>query len=368
VLAYAQDFGSEPFRTFVTTHQRKLHELLEDAREWKNAKAEAAEERATDWELVRRLAAQECACPGGLCRWWEAADEFLKKNAGTIDRKWLAACLARIIQHGPSKHVRVPTIIGPTNAIKSTIMNAIEDVYGYKSVMHRPSETATMALANLVKQKQKKKFIYWDDFRPVEYAVRGTVPVGTFLTLFGGQYLEIKVSQSSQSGYPDIKWDRGAAITAKEEGLWDPCYNVGPGMMAVTHEDVKHMQSRCEVFRATATLATDQFAEVPKCGPSFSRYVVLESLAFAAEKGPCPAPRELQGRKMPSLAQGAAAAWAAVRAASAVQAGAAADVDEEPAIAAVRAAEPMRNAGLDDADDVFAGQDEDESAQADPYG
>ena len=67
--------------------------------------------------------------------------------------------------------------------------------------------------------KEGKCFMYFDEFRPLEFAARGTVPVGTFLSLFSGGPLELTRSQSFHDGSASVRWTRGAAMTAKEEGL-----------------------------------------------------------------------------------------------------------------------------------------------------
>ena len=61
----------------------------------------------------------------------------------------------------------------------------------------------------------------WDDYRPVQYAQK-TVEVSTVLSLYNGLPFEVQVSQSFHDGNPDFWWDRGAVVTAPEEGLWDP--------------------------------------------------------------------------------------------------------------------------------------------------
>ena len=301
VMEYMQSSGSDNMRAFATRHQRRLEEFIDDAQQWAGAPADAAADRESDWGLIQRKARQSCSCPGGLCQWWEAADDFLTRNAASIDRKRLAACLAKVIAEGPSKTARVPMIIGPTNAVKSTLFNPIDDVFGYSAVAHRPSEKASMALTSLT--KQRKRFIFWDDYRPVEYASRGTVPVGTFLTLFGGQHLEIQVSQSWNNGHPDIKWRKGAALTAKEEGLWDLMMPM-PGMTPVSREDIRHMQSRVEQFRAGFAIPEGQMVHVPNCGPSFCRWLIAESASFDFERGIAPVPRALRGRQLPPLPAG----------------------------------------------------------------
>ena len=158
-----------------------------------------------------------------------------------------------------------------------------------------------MALANI--SKEQKRFIYWDEYRPVEFAARGTVPVGTFLSLFSGCALELTVSQSFNNGNADMRWKRGAAMTAKEEGLWDPVPPL-PGLVPVTKEDIKHMQSRVHQFFARVAVprveGADEFAEVPDCKESFSRWLVLEATMSANRFVERPLPR-LAGRALPPL-------------------------------------------------------------------
>ena len=38
----------------------------------------------------------------------------------------------------------------------------------FANVVHRPGEKASMTLANIV--KSNKRFIFWDEYRPVEFA------------------------------------------------------------------------------------------------------------------------------------------------------------------------------------------------------
>ena len=238
-----------------------------------------------------------CPCAGGTCRWWQAADEFLRRNAAGINRAELAACLAAVIRNGPSKTSRVPLIVGPTNAAKSTIFNPIISVFGFSNVLHRPGEKATMALANCV--KKGKRFIYWDEYRPVEYAARDTVPVGTFLSLFGGGSLEIQVSQTFNNGNAEFQWKRGVAMTAKADGLWDPIPALA-GMVPVTREDITHMQSRVHQFHATAPVPENVVADVPNCRESFCRWLLVEAAEFASRHVERPL-RELPGRAVPVL-------------------------------------------------------------------
>ena len=74
----------------------------------------------------------------------------------------------------------------------------------------------------------------------------------------------ILVSQSFNDGHPDMEYRKGAAMTAKEEGLWDPIGNV-------SREEIKHMQARVEIFRATHVVGknSDDFDHSPECAESW---------------------------------------------------------------------------------------------------
>jgi hypothetical protein len=296
VLEYAQKKGSASLQAFVSKHQRKLQELLEDADQWMRAAADAAHERQSDWDLIQSLAKKTCNCGGGVCQWYEAADEFFNNNAATINRREFAGCLAKVIRHGPGKNSRVPLIAGATNASKSTVLSPTLKVFGFKAVVHRPSEKASMALTNVT--KKGKRFIFWDEYRPVEYAARGTVPVGSFLSLLGGTSLEVQVSQSFQSGHEEIVWRRGAALTAKEEGLWDPLPCL-PGLVPVNREDIRHMQSRVHQFNALVQVP-GAMVKIPDCAESFCRWLLVDAAAFATSHVERPL-RKLQGRALPPL-------------------------------------------------------------------
>jgi hypothetical protein len=297
VLAYAREKGSAVLRAFVIRHQRQLAELIEDVEQWEGAPAAAAKERQSDWELIQELARGTCECGGGVCQWWEAADDFFTRCHETIDRKAFAASLAQVISQGPGKHARVPLVVGATNAAKSTVLKPLVPTFGFSNVVHRPSEKASMALANIA--RRGKRFIFWDEYRPVEFAARSSVPVGTFLSLFGGMPLELQVSQSFHNGNAETRWRRGAAMTAKEEGLWDPIPAI-PGLMPVSKEDIRHMQSRVRQFLAVAPILDAQVAEVPECKESFCRWLVIDAGQFATGTVERPM-RRLRGRALPAL-------------------------------------------------------------------
>ena len=302
VLHYAQDRGSHAMREFVVKNQRKLDDLLSDVKQWASAAEVAADERRSDWQLVNKLARQRCACGNGVCQWWEAAETFFERNSGTIDRQALASSLARVICHGPTKTSRVPLIVGCTNSGKSTMLTPTTKVFGFANVVHRPGEKATMALANVT--KARKRFIFWDEYRPVELAARGSVPVGTFLSLFGGAPLEIQVSQSFNDGNAELIWRKGAAMTAKEEGLWDALPSL-PGLTPVTREDIRHMQSRVEQFHATVPVPPGSLAAIPDCKETWCRWLVADAATFATRSVERPV-RVLAGRPPPRLPDGEA--------------------------------------------------------------
>ena len=128
------------------------------------------------FENRKKIASELEAAVVGLL----AIDDFFEKNP-KFDRGWLAASLRNIIVKGSQKTVRVPFIIGPSNSGKSTYFNPIDPVFGKKRVIHRPPETSPYGLTQLLRPGMR--FIYWDEYRPVEFAARGAVPVGSFLSL-----------------------------------------------------------------------------------------------------------------------------------------------------------------------------------------
>ncbi len=225
--------------------------------------------------------------------WWAAAEAFFQRNPG-LDRHLLAAALRKVIVEGPSKTARVPLLVGPSNAGKTTVLEPIYALFGDGHVFHKPKVGASCPLSGLVKGR---RFILFDDYRPVEYAAlprdNPTVSVTTFLALFQGQPFDIQVSQSFHDGHPSVTWRRGAAMTAKLEGLWDP-------MGAVAREDIRHMQSRVLQFEAQAALEPGAFVPVPRCGASFARWLVADSAAYASRPAAAPAP-SLPRRPLPLL-------------------------------------------------------------------
>ena len=150
------------------------------------------------------------------------------------------------------------------------------------------------------KLPQNKRFIYFDEYRPVEYAAlprdNPTVSPTTFLALFQGQPFDVQVSQSFNNGHPEMTWHRGAAMTAKEEGLWDP---IG----IVTREEIRHMKSRVLQFTASHIIDECDFVTPPMCKESWARWVVTDSALFATRPGPRPPP-QLRRRALPTLPLG----------------------------------------------------------------
>ena len=285
VLSYAQAKGSVQLQNFVCRNQAKLPELLAHATAWQGAEADAATERESDWALIVRLSSGSCAC-GPVCVWAKAAASFCERNAATLDGDALAACLAKVICEGPSKTARVPLIAGVSNAGKSTLLDPLDNVFGPDKVLHTPALGATMPLANLALGSWKR-FIYWDEFRPVEFAAlparQPTVPAITFMKLFSGQRLEVQVSQSLNNGNKDICWTHGAAFTAKAEGLWDMQGHVSA-------EDIRHMQNRVWQFDACSALPDAALQAMPKCKETFCKWLVSSAARFATRAVPAVLP------------------------------------------------------------------------------
>lgn len=278
-LRYVQDHGTDAMRAFATNNQRRLREFLEDAVEWRDARQVAAEEELTDWALLC-LAAETPCCHGEECQYRLATEEIFDKNAKSFDRRHLAASLRKVIVSGPGKDARVPFLTGCTNSGKSTVVDSFDDLYGAPRVLHLPAiSDGKYALANWVKDK---RFAYWDEFSPVEFAHAGVLPVTTFKKAFGGQFFEVQVTQSLNNGNKDFRWKQGAVFTNKEEGLWCTTERVSA-------EDVRHIKSRVEIFRFTHQLfppgAAPPRGSVPQCRHHLAKWLVLAATAFDAAQG-----------------------------------------------------------------------------------
>ena len=188
VLEYMQEKGSKAMQLWIHCRQRKLKEFIQEALDLERAKLAAALERETQWALVERLSKGVCNCGQDGCLWWSLALEFFEKNT-LIDRERLAAALRKVIHMGPCKEARVPTIVGKPNCAKSTLLDPVRNVFGEKHVMSKPKLGAPNgALSKLA--KENIAFLYWDDYRPVDYAAlprdNPTVPALDFLALFCG--------------------------------------------------------------------------------------------------------------------------------------------------------------------------------------
>ena len=283
-MGHVQLHGSWEMQSWVSNRQRKLNDLIKEAVDWGNAAQTATLENETEWQLVERLAAEGvCECGDDGCVWWAMASAFFEANKG-IDKERLAAAIRKIIMFGPSKDVPVPLITGPRNSAKSTVADPVINVFGRNNVLGKPKLGAPNgAYGELA--KAHIRFVYWDDYRPVEYAAipkdNPTVPVTDFLAMFQGQSFRPQVSQSFNDGHPPVVWRKGVLMTAKERGLWEPNGNV-------TAEEILHMKARVEIYSATHVVGScpDEFQASPACPKPWCRWVVTDSMAFAARQGP----------------------------------------------------------------------------------
>ena len=276
LLAYVQQHGTAAMQTYVNRHQRRLAGDIEDAREWDSAQERAAAERVSDWELLLQRAQQACPHEARGCSYRVALREVLERNHATLNGDELASALRDVLVNGPSKTTRVPFLVGPSNTGKSTILYPFDDVFTPAQVLHKPALGSSFALRNLV--GGKKRFIFWDDFRPVEYAHEKTVPVSLFLSLFIGQSAEIQVSQAFNDGNKDIQWKRGVVFTAKQEGLWK-------ATAKVSDEDVRHMRNRVQEFVFAQPLGEGTLKEVTPCASCMAQWIVGRASARDAAAG-----------------------------------------------------------------------------------
>ena len=75
LLEFTQDYGTAKMQLFVSSHQRKLKEFLDDAFEWGRAREAAQAERESSWELLCRFA--DTPCKGGhRCNYLTAANRI----------------------------------------------------------------------------------------------------------------------------------------------------------------------------------------------------------------------------------------------------------------------------------------------------
>lgn len=272
LIAYAQDYGTKAMQRFVRGRQRKLVADIDETKEWASARENAAFEAVDDWTLMCRCA--ETTCPhGAACSYRAAVEGIFSRNASSFDVRELAAALRDVVVVGPKKTTRVPFLVGPSNSGKSTVIYPFDDLYTPKRVLHKPALGSTFGLRNLA--NGTKRFILWDDFRPVEFAHEKTVPASLFLSLFVGQHTEIQVSQSFNDGNKDVCWKHGVVFTGKLEGLWEATKNVSV-------EDVRHMQNRVKQFQFTSVLADGSLHDVTSCAPCMAAWIVREAAKFDA--------------------------------------------------------------------------------------
>ncbi|CAJ1458479.1 unnamed protein product [Effrenium voratum] len=267
VMDYAQRRGTEQMQKWVCANQRRLSEHVEDAWEWDGAPKAAAEEAESEWGLVLQAASQTCP-KGDDCSYRAAAELFFLANP-TVRREELAAALRAVIVEGPSKVHRVPFLIGPSNSGKTTLVQPLESLFGSTRVFHKPPLNSGFPLVNLMKGK---RFIFFDDYRPIEYC-QSTIDLPTFLSLFQGAWFEIKQSQAFSNGYADYRWQKGVCMTAKDENLWVPYGSIGP-------EEVAHVQNRLYQFRCTAVL--NNLRRTDSCALCFASWLVAGAAAADA--------------------------------------------------------------------------------------
>ena len=306
VIRYVQTRGTAAMQLFVAKHQKLLNDYLEDALEWSDARLTAEKEDLTDWALLCTTAGTECA-HGPECRYSQVAEEILDRNRMNFSRRQLANALRKVINMGPCKEARVPFLVGPTNTGKSTLVDSVDDLFHWKQVFHLPADTDNkFALRNWIKDK---RFLYFDEYSPVEYARSKIISVTTFKKAFSGKYFEIQCPKNWSDGNHDFKWNKGAIFTNKEDGLWDPA-------RGVTAEDIRHMQARVEMFRFTHPFVGDDGRAsgepVPECRRCFAKWIVEACAAYDADQGIHPMPvlpvaAELAVANLPALLEQAKA-------------------------------------------------------------
>lgn len=193
MLEYVQNHGTEQAQLFLHQRQRYL-------KDWGLARQKAANDRKSDWErLWRKVRSHMVMLAPTLTQ-----HTFFEANLSTLSRSELAVALRNILLAGPSKTTRTPMIVGPTNSGKSTFVLPFDSLFGFGQVFHKHALGSSFFVRNILKDK---KFLFWDDFRPVEYGQR-TVPVTTFLSLFQEQPFEAQVSQSfnEECGFRVAPW------------------------------------------------------------------------------------------------------------------------------------------------------------------
>lgn len=154
-------------------------------------------------------------------------------------------------------------------------MYPFDDIFTPERVAHKPALGSRYGLVNLT----KRRFIFWDDFSPVEFAHEMTVTKATFLSLFIGQSSEIQAPQNSYNGNPDVAWKRGVVFTAKYDGLWNPTKRI-------TEEDVTHMRNRCDEFCFQHVFDRASIKEVIPCAHHMAEWIVEGAAEYEAASRP----------------------------------------------------------------------------------
>ena len=103
VMEYVQLKGSVAAQEFVSRHQARLRQFLEEAEVWSQAPEAAAKERQSDWSLLEQLAGQQCPSEPGRCEWLAAASAFFTRNIATLDEHRFAASVVRVVTNGTGK-------------------------------------------------------------------------------------------------------------------------------------------------------------------------------------------------------------------------------------------------------------------------
>ena len=154
-----------------------------------------------------------------------------------------------------------------------------DKIFGFGRVFHKPAlSDKRFALRNWLKNK---RMVLWDDYRPVQWAASGVVPVATFLSALQGEPFEIQTPQNTHDGNQDFVWNRGFVMTAKEQGLFDT-------MGDITLEDIRHMKSRLKLFRFAVSV--DAPVEVTNCGSCLARWLVETTSSYDARVALRPPP------------------------------------------------------------------------------
>ena len=103
LLAYVQDHGTAAMQLYVTKHQRRLDQDIDDVKEWAAAKSNAELWQQSDWSLLCQCAEKPCPAGPGQCSYEAAVEEIFQQNRGSLNWTELAAALRAIIREGPKK-------------------------------------------------------------------------------------------------------------------------------------------------------------------------------------------------------------------------------------------------------------------------